>query len=468
MKQMNAEVGEEFPIEVDIMHALEDFLDAYDDHAEMVVTEAIANAMDVKATQIDIKLGGDMDERTWISFYNNGPAMNEQEFKKYHVLAKSSKTKGKGIGFAGIGAKVYLAAWPNTVIHTETSDGKTAYASDMFVKDNTLKAKYLKPIIKKPGTLYKIKLKQADYDHLVAEINYMISNIFDPAISNGLKIQVSRKHIEPWKPKSTFEEEFKIKINKMVFNTILRVTNDELSDKKSYIQYHVTGKIITRKKPEWQYEIKPKFQKRIHAYVDATPIADRLNLNKTGFKSGLKVGSIFKEVHSQIFSMLKRNGFVENREPKNWESNSLTKFFDKLFKDPKYEFLNPDAKGGRGTGKGGTGNDSTGGTSGRNGKTGSNEPTKPRGGGGLSIGYVTPDNDGRDGWLDPETNKLMINMNHPLYIKYEQSIPARNQLVCRILTSVLIKNSLQKKHMDAHKALELQTELTTLARDATF
>ncbi len=43
MKQMNAEVGEEFPIEVDILHALEDFLDAYDDHAEMVVTEAIAN-----------------------------------------------------------------------------------------------------------------------------------------------------------------------------------------------------------------------------------------------------------------------------------------------------------------------------------------------------------------------------------------------------------------------------------------
>ena len=145
----------EFDIKIDIFHALEDFLDAYDNHAEMVVTEAVANAIDVNASKIDIIMKTDLDDNKTIAFHNNGPPMNKTQFTEYHVIAKSNKSKGKGIGFAGIGAKVYLAAWNDTVIHTETTDGTNSFGSDMYVKNRTLKASYIRPTLSQYGTLYK-------------------------------------------------------------------------------------------------------------------------------------------------------------------------------------------------------------------------------------------------------------------------------------------------------------------------
>lgn len=141
-------VGKEFDMKIDILHALEDFLDAYNNHSEMVVTEAIANAIDVRSSEIDIKLYKTSDGVGVISFHNNGPPMNKQQFDDYHVIARSSKSKGSGIGFAGIGAKVYMAAWGETKITTETTDGTTSFASEMHVKNNKLKAVYLAPKIK--------------------------------------------------------------------------------------------------------------------------------------------------------------------------------------------------------------------------------------------------------------------------------------------------------------------------------
>ena len=44
---------EEHDMQFDNLHTLENFLDIYNDSGEMVVTEAIANSLDVNATKID-------------------------------------------------------------------------------------------------------------------------------------------------------------------------------------------------------------------------------------------------------------------------------------------------------------------------------------------------------------------------------------------------------------------------------
>ena len=464
---MNHNIDEEFQIQIDIVHALRDFLDAYDNHTEMVVTEAIANAIDVDATKVDIKFEGGLEDDTWVSFHNNGPAMNKKQFDDYHVLARSNKLKGKGIGFAGIGAKVYLAAWTDTIIHTESTDGTTSMASNMFIKNNELVAKYLEPVLKQPGTLYKIRLKQMDYDYLVNNLENIISNVFDPAILNGLSIKINGKSVNVWDPKCEFKKKTTVHDKPMKFSVSLCVTTDDLPVKKSWMQYHVKGKIITTKKPNWQFEVKSKFQKRIHVYIDAIDMSDQLNLNKTDFKTGhgCKIAPVSKIINKHVFKILKENKYIENSAPKNWENSSLTKFFDKLFKNPKYAFLNPGVRGGNDSGKGKGGGGSKTGKS----KSGPQLPAEPKprpdGGGNLSIGYVTPSNDKRDGWLDSETNKLMVNVNHPLYLKYENNLPARNQRMCHILTRVLIINSLPENPMDADEAFNLQTELSTLAKD---
>ena len=96
-------------IEINVMHTLENFRDAYDDEASVVVLEAMANALDAKADRVDIAL-----KNQSATFRDNGPGMTQKQFRSYHKISGSTKTKGRGIGFAGVGAKVYLAIWKNT------------------------------------------------------------------------------------------------------------------------------------------------------------------------------------------------------------------------------------------------------------------------------------------------------------------------------------------------------------------
>lgn len=478
--------GKAFNMKIDIFHALEDFLDAYDNHAEMVVTEAIANAIDVKARTIRVELTNGPAAGRHVSFFNDGPPMTKREFDNYHVVSRSSKSKGSGIGFAGIGAKVYLAAWTRTVIHTETSDGTGGYASDMYVRNNVLKAKYVEPTIKERGTLYRVDLTQEDYDHLESNLADLVVRVFDPAILDGLAVVVNGKRIEAWHPEYEFKRHYRMTIRGKKYRFRLVVASEDIPAEKAPVQYHVSGKIISTKKPDWLYDVRPAYQKRIHVYVDALALSDMLNLNKTGFKqgSGMVVSQVFKEIDNRILSILKDNGYVGDNMPDKWVHTQLTKFFENLFKDPKYAFLNPEARRGKGpgagAGSGGTESEIEGvvatpsspdpdtnkpdNASERNAKKKLQDRQR---GGRFTIGWVARPDDKRDGWLDQTTNKLIINMEHPLFLKYEKNVIARNQRVGVILTSVLIANSVHKREdMSVADAFKLQTELLTLARDA--
>lgn len=461
-------MNQEHDMQIDVQHALSDFLDAYDNHAEMVVTEAIANAIDVGSTKVEISLQENLESgNNVISFHNNGPPMSKKQFEDYHVIARSSKSKGTGIGFAGIGAKVYLAAWDNAVIHTETTDGVTAYASKMFVKNKNLKYSYVKPSLDMPGTMYSVRLKRDDYMFLEGSIEPTITNTFTPAMLEGLKISLNGRLIKPWNPSTEFRKSSKIVVKQKRFPITMIVSKEDIPDSDLYIQYHVSGKVITTKKPDWRYEIKPAYAKRIHAYVDATAISDSLNLNKTGFKQGSH--HIMNEIHKKIYHILKKEGYFTKDNAPMWQKNRLTKFFERLFKDPKYAFLNPNVKGGSGTsgqGRGSTrsGRSESGGPR-RSKEPGENEAPRERGGGSFQLITIERPNDPRDGWLDTESNRVVINLAHPLYIKYEQNVSARNQRIATILTTVLIKNAAKSREMNPIEAFELQTELMTMAKD---
>ena len=468
-----ANIEGEQSMQIDILPALKDFLDAYNDHAEMVVTEAVANAIDVKASEISVMLKADVNDNMTISFHNNGPSMNKKQFDDYHVIARSSKSKGSGIGFAGIGAKVYLAAWQEgTVIRTETTDGHATYASEMYVKNNVLKYAHVNPTIKKLGTSYTVRLKADDYRRLDKSLNQIIVDTFSPAIMNGLTVLVDGKRVKPWEPQHMFKRTFTVTASGMRFPTILRVTKDDIPVAKRYFQYHVSGKVITTKKPEWYDEVLGRYRNRIHAYVGAIQVSNHLNLNKTGFKSGSSaaVSAMFREVSRRIYDILKKEGYVEEQTIQNWEQTPLTRFFQNLFKDPEFAWLNPDPRGGTGPGVGnGKGGVPTGGAK-RPKKKGTRQDGNggegvPPGGGAFSITYVQRPSDNKEGWLDPSTNKVVVNLDHPLFIKYEKNVQARNHRIGIILTSVLIKNGASKKEIDTAEAFDLQTRLLTMAKD---
>lgn len=460
---MLAGVGDEFAIRMDALHALGDIVDAYDTTAEMVVTESIANAIDVGTRTVRVTLDGVARS---ISFHNDGPAMNSSKFEDYHAIALSSRSKGLGIGFAGIGAKVYLAAWGKTVIHTETTNGRAPLASDMYADGGTLKARYVKPSTRRRGTLYRVTLRPDDYSYLDKSAAHLIAEVFGPAIEGGLRVYVNGDRVRPWMQGYEMRRELAATAKGARLSVVLTVTKDNLAPDKQGLQYHVSGKVITTIKPGWMADIAPAHAGRVHAYVDATQISRHLNTSKTAFKPTGAVAAAYKESGRRVFEELRKAGYARDQGAERWERTSLTRFFDRLFCNPDFAFLDPGAGGRRGAGEGegqGGGGPCAGGAGGA-GAEGDGRGLRGRGGGSLYIGFVPMPNDPREGWLDA-SGRMLVNIEHPLFMKYESVIAARSQRVLTVVTTVLLKNASTRREMGAREVLDLQSSVLAMAED---
>jgi hypothetical protein len=110
---------------VDLQHLLEDLRDAYTGSLEeTILTEAIANALDSGATRV--RLLTDAAAAT-LTIIDDGRGMQRRELARYHDIAASTKQRGEGIGFAGVGIKLGLLVSREVI--TETRRGATHVAT---------------------------------------------------------------------------------------------------------------------------------------------------------------------------------------------------------------------------------------------------------------------------------------------------------------------------------------------------
>jgi hypothetical protein len=110
---------------VDLQHLLEDLRDAYTGALEeTILTEVVANALDSGATRI--RLLTDPAAAT-LTIVDDGRGMQRRELARYHDVAASTKARGEGIGFAGVGIKLGLLVSREVV--TETRRGATHVAT---------------------------------------------------------------------------------------------------------------------------------------------------------------------------------------------------------------------------------------------------------------------------------------------------------------------------------------------------
>jgi hypothetical protein len=110
---------------VDLHHLLEDLRDAYSGSIEeSIVTEVVANALDAGAATIAFAVH---PAESALTVVDDGRGMQRRELARYHDLAASSKRRGEGIGFAGVGIKLGLLVSQDVV--TETRRGKTHVAT---------------------------------------------------------------------------------------------------------------------------------------------------------------------------------------------------------------------------------------------------------------------------------------------------------------------------------------------------
>jgi hypothetical protein len=110
---------------VNLQHLLEDIRDTYPfPIEEAIVTELVANALDSGASEIRFFVSG--REKT-LTVVDNGRGMTPPQLEHYHDIAATTKTRGKGIGFAGVGAK--LALLVAHMVITETRAGRSYNAT---------------------------------------------------------------------------------------------------------------------------------------------------------------------------------------------------------------------------------------------------------------------------------------------------------------------------------------------------
>lgn len=117
---------------VNLKHLLEDLRDAYASPIEeVIVTELIANALDSGAHRI--RLETNPTERLF-RCVDDGGGMNRAALRNYHNIAASTKERGAGIGFAGVGAKLSLLVAERVFTESRGKNGARA-AAEWYLKD---------------------------------------------------------------------------------------------------------------------------------------------------------------------------------------------------------------------------------------------------------------------------------------------------------------------------------------------
>lgn len=176
---------------VDLQHLLEDLRDAYTGALEeTILTEITANALDSGATRIVFR--PDAAEAT-LTVVDNGRGMQRRELARYHDVATSTKTRGDGIGFAGVGIKLGLLVAREVL--TESRRGRTHVATTWH-----LATRYRAPwkwtpppgLVADRGTAVRLRMNNPlspllDAGYLEDTIRHHFSPLLDPAFQDLLR-----------------------------------------------------------------------------------------------------------------------------------------------------------------------------------------------------------------------------------------------------------------------------------------
>ena len=127
------------PIRTDTFRTLRNILKSYEesDHVEILINEIIANGLDAFLEnsmirgEIEVELKKTNSEKYYLQFHNNAPPMNRSQFMKYHEVSVSEKKAGFSIGYAGVGAKLFIGDGGEITTITGT-DNQNMLASKMW------------------------------------------------------------------------------------------------------------------------------------------------------------------------------------------------------------------------------------------------------------------------------------------------------------------------------------------------
>jgi hypothetical protein len=290
---------------VDLLHLLEDLRDAYPGSLEeTTVSEIVANALDSGATTV--AFATDAAART-LTVLDNGSGMSRAELRRYHDLAASTKARGKGIGFAGVGIKLGLLACEEVL--TESRRG-TSHVATRWQLGSRHRAPWkwtLPPgLVGERGTAVRLVLNNAlspllDPGFLTATLRHHFAPLLDPAFATmlaghypqGVRLVVNGAGV-------TAEDEpgeratIGVRVGrqrKPSASGYLVLCHEPLPDDRRGVAVSTLGKVIKR---GWDWlGLTPAAADRVTGLIEAPPLASALTLTKGDFLRSGRAGALY-------------------------------------------------------------------------------------------------------------------------------------------------------------------------------
>lgn len=281
---------------VDLQHLLEDLRDAYPGSIEeTILTEIMANSLDSGAAEI--KFFTDPAGRT-LTVVDDGSGMQRRELARFHNIASSSKTRGEGIGFAGVGIKLGLLVCEE--VFTEARRGKTHVASSWHLASrNRAPWKWVAPLnlAGARGTAVRLRLENPlspllDAGFLAATLRRQFQPLLDPSFDeflrghypHGIAIEVDGRRLDKqrWHAPRVAPMEIRLLRKRKAAALGYLVRDDRpFSEERQGLAISTFGKVIRR---GWDWlGLTPAAGDCLGGVIEVPELAACLTLNKGDF-----------------------------------------------------------------------------------------------------------------------------------------------------------------------------------------
>lgn len=281
---------------VDLLHLLEDLRDAYPGSTEAtILTEIVANSLDSGAATIVVATDPVAPALTIV---DDGTGMRRRELARYHDVAASAKTRGDGIGFAGVGIKIALLVCTEVV--TETRRGKHHVASSWRLASRSRAPwRWIAPEGRVPirGTAVRLVPDTAlsplvDPGFVESVVRRAYQPLFDPALApilreqypRGVTVVLNGRALEPHGAEEPEIVPLSIRIGRKrrpaAAGYLVRAV-EPLPEAFRGVAISTFGKVIRR---GWDWlGLAPSGADRVAGLIEVPALAESLTLNKADF-----------------------------------------------------------------------------------------------------------------------------------------------------------------------------------------
>ena len=286
---------------VDLLHLLEDLRDAYPGMLEeTILTEIVANSLDSSANRIVIE--ANPSEGT-LMVLDNGSGMQRKDLARYHDIASSTKRRGQGIGFAGVGIKLGLLVCEEVL--TETKRGQSHVSTTWHLSSrHRAPWKWVPPMgmVSQQGTAVRLKLQNVlspllDQGFLGVALARHFQPLLDPTFANvlsaqypqGVVFEINGSMLTPQRFEAPVKAPLEIRLLRKrkpsAIGYLVR-TESPLPEDLQGLAISTFGKVI---KSGWDWlGITPQARQRLSGLIEVPGLAGSLTLNKGDF---IRVGT---------------------------------------------------------------------------------------------------------------------------------------------------------------------------------